>query len=251
MSIIRVVSYQGNLTGHIPLEDLGTIKGLAPNFLVLPEHFFTNDAKNFMEVAQKAQECKDYLISISNELKCAVVGGTIIEENTGGFYNVCYLVENGALRGRYAKCCPTEYEQAQGILPGEEMKLFCIYGASIGILICSDVLDENNFNVMGELLADIIFVPAISPFKEETEKEKFERDEKIFVEGALHSRSYVVKTCGVGTIFGSPLQGRSLVAAPWGIIARVHPNEEHATRIMDAELDMEKIWAYQRSYTVR
>ena len=67
----------------------------------------------------------------------------------------------------------------------------------------------------------------------------------------MNSRSYIVKVCGIGRIFGKRLQGRSLVAAPWGVLTRVSPREEQSKHILNVELDMEKIWAYQRSYTVR
>lgn len=251
MSTLRVVLYQEKLCGEVDPQDIPVIRNFSPDFFVLPEHFFTKDAKDFASVAGYAQENRDYLLSLSKKISCAVIGGSIIEQESDELYNVCYIADEGVFKGRYVKCNPSREEAKQGVLPGAEMKLYSVKGASIGILICGDVLDEHNFHTMGELLPDIVFVPAVSPYKKETEDEKFARDENIFVQGAENSRSYVIKVCGVGSIFGHPIQGRSLVAAPWGIITRVSSAEENLKHILAVELDLEKLWAYQRSYTVR
>lgn len=251
MPIIKVVLYQEILCGKVLPGDIEIIKGMVPDFFVLPEYFFINGAKDFAAAALLVKENKEYISFLSKELQCTIIAGTMIEQQPEGFYNVCYIAKDGIIKGRYIKCNPTPDELRGGILPGVEMRLYSVNGVSLGILICSDVLEAHNFHTMGELLSDIVFVPSISPYREETEEEKFARDEQIFVEGAMNSRSYIVKVCGIGSIFDKRLQGRSLVAAPWGVLTRVSPHEEHTKHILNVELDMEKIWAYQRSYTVR
>lgn len=251
MPVKKVVLYQELLCGKVADSDINLIKGMAPDFFVLPEYFFINGAKDFTSAASSAKENKEYLCSLSKELQCTIVGGTMIEFQPDGLYNVCYVAKDGIIKGRYAKCNPTPDERREGVLPGDEMRVYSISGVSLSVLICSDVLESHNFHTMGEMLSDMVFVPSISPYREETEEEKFSRDEQIFVEGAMNSRSYVVKVCGIGKIFEKRLQGRSLVAAPWGILTRVPPDEEHTKQILNVELDMEKIWAYQRFYTLR
>jgi len=53
--------------------------------------------------------------------------------------------------------------------------------------------------------------------------------------------AYVVKTCGVGNLFGKPRQGRSLIAAPWGILKRVDYYSEMSPCILTEILDIAEL----------
>lgn len=94
---------------------------------------------------------------------------------------------------------------------------------------------------------DIIFVPTTSPFRgDETVKEKYARDHDIFVRGAALSGAYIVKCCAIGYLWGGRLQGRSLIAAPWGIISRINPEDESRERILSAILDIQELRDFRR-----
>jgi predicted amidohydrolase len=56
----------------------------------------------------------------------------------------------------------------------------------------------------------------------------------------------VIKTCGVGELFSHPLQGRSLVAAPWGIEQRVDISAEQDKRLLSVTLDLHDLRDFRR-----
>ena len=160
----------------------------------------------------------------------------------GGYANLSTVYHHGEIIGEYQKVNPLGREEERGIIPGKDYRVFDIQGVRIGILICADVLNPASFDRMRELGAEIIFAPTISPYREnDTVFEKLNRDTSIFVAGAQSARAYVVKTCGVGTIFGGPLQGRSGVFAPWGVLSRVPPDAEDQKMILTEYLDIDEI----------
>jgi predicted amidohydrolase len=57
----------------------------------------------------------------------------------------------------------------------------------------------------------------------------------------------VIKTCAVGSVYGGNLQGRSLIAAPWGeFLARVAPEQEHREQVLEAHLDLGRLADWRR-----
>jgi predicted amidohydrolase len=160
----------------------------------------------------------------------------------GGYANMSTVYHKGEIVGEYQKVNPLGREEERGIVPGREYRVFDVGGVRIGILICADVLNPVSFSEMNRLGAEIIFAPTVSPFLEkDTVFEKARRDAEIYVAGAQTARAFIVKTCGVGTIFGHPLQGRSAIFAPWGILSRVPPDGEQQKRILTEYLDIDEI----------
>ena len=100
--------------------------------------------------------------------------------------------------------------------------------------------------------ADLIFVPTISPLlMHDTPACKSERDESIFINGARLSGAFVIKTCGLGSIFGHRLNGRSMVAAPWGVIWQVSHESEQHPRIQSLILDIEELREFRKAAMIR
>jgi len=94
-----------------------------------------------------------------------------------------------------------------------------------------------------------VFIPTTSPYRpEDSLSQKHDRDQKYFVAGAEVAGAYVVKTCGAGSIFGHRLQGRSLIAAPWGVVNRVEPLDEDSVRILTETLDIAELREFRRRY---
>jgi len=168
-----------------------------------------------------------------------LIGGTLTERAAEGFYNTCYIFDSGNEIGFYRKVNPTSREQEAGVLKGDRFKIFELRGVRTGVLICADVLYESSFQEMSSLQCDIVFVPTASPLRAgETVEEKYGRDRSIFVEGARKLNCPVVKVCGVGTTFGHPIQGRSLIATPNGILKRAEPDEEQTSLVFLEELEI-------------
>jgi predicted amidohydrolase len=225
---------------HEPLSDqtLQELHTFKPDFVSLPEHYpLLKGLHDIHQAASVFIQRKRYLESVSAELSTVVVGGTLTESTAEGYYNTCYIFDSGNEVGSYRKVYPTAREQEAGVLKGSEFKMFEVHGIRVGVLICADVLFETSFKELLALRCEVVFVPTASPFRAgESVEEKFERDQSIFVEGARKLNCPVIKTCGVGTTFGHPIQGRSLIATPQGVLTRAEPHQENDQLILFATL---------------
>ena len=170
------------------------------------------------------------------------------EKVDSAIYNTCFVFRKGQKIASYRKQFPTEHELQRGITPGKKYIVFEIEGIRVGIMICADVLHEEAFRKLGKLKADIVFVPTVSPLRpHDTLEARAQRDHDIFIQGALLAKAYIVKTCGIGQIFGHTQNGRSLVAAPWGILWQVMPENEQQPRIQNIILDMDELREFRRT----
>nr|MBN2278372.1 carbon-nitrogen hydrolase family protein [candidate division Zixibacteria bacterium] len=241
--LIKIVQIQSRLGDMLTLEERLLVFKQRPDFICLPEYsLVASDMPDFVRSAMMIKENLAYLAGLSEALSTCLIGGSVVEGDEEGLYNSAYLFDRGCIIGRYRKLNPVSGEIDKGILPGDKIFVREIEGIRLGILICADALNVALFEKMREYRPDIIFIPTISSYlPEERKLEKFKRDNDIYVRAARESLAYIVKTCGVGLLFGKRLQGRSLVAAPWGILKRVEPHAELSTAIMTTILDIDEL----------
>jgi len=221
-----------------------------PDFVCFPEYWgaaaqMTGQA----DLAQAAEANLAAMARLSSELCCVVVGGTVVRCGGSGLLNVAPVFDSGHQIGAYAKTRPTDRERSHGIVAGSDYPTWMLGGLRVGIAICADCLDGTAFEIYGGQGIDLLFVPNASPYREgESPETKFERDETIFVAGAKRSGAYVIKTCGVGTLFGGRLQGRTLVAAPWGILHRVPPDQESRAQVITVNLSIDELREFRNRF---
>jgi predicted amidohydrolase len=221
-----------------------------PDLVCFPEYWGALAAmKGPEELAPKASAQLATMSRLSRELGCVVIGGTVVVRAASGLHNLAPLFDAGTRMGDYVKCHPTLRERARGIVPGALWPVWDLGFARIAVAICADCLHPETFVRMAQHKVDLLFVPNASPLRQgETPEEKFGRDESIFVAGARRAGAYVVKVCGVGSLFGGRLQGRSLVAAPWGILNRVPPSEEDRPRVVTADLSIDELREFRAHF---
>ncbi|MBI5868394.1 MAG: carbon-nitrogen hydrolase family protein [candidate division Zixibacteria bacterium] len=246
--MISVAALQFPLGGEITLDDRLHLIRHRPDFVCLPEYFFVRPTdQHYADGDGRIGEQIETLARLSRDLSCVVIGGTMAHPIDGGYANIATVFNRGVEIGSYQKMNPYGREETRGIIPGNEFKIFEVEGVRLGVLICADVLQPDSFAGMAEMAADVIVVPTVSPYREgDTVFEKDRRDVSIFVSGAQRAMAFVVKTCGVGTIFGGRLQGRSGIYAPWGILQRVPPNEESKKQILFEYLDIAEIREFRQ-----
>jgi predicted amidohydrolase len=237
---VRIAACQQTLKDPISTEMISQLQEFNPHFICLPEHYpLAEEIQNLEQAAELFLQRKRYLSEISRTLDTVVIGGTLTEKTAEGYYNTCYVFDRGHEIGFYRKVNPTSREQSAGVRPGNEFKIFELHELRVGVLICADVLFPASFSMLAALGGQIIFVPTASPYRPgETVEEKFERDRMIFLEGSKAAGAPLIKTCGVGTTFGHPIQGRSLIVTPEKIVARAEPHQEDSALILTAELDL-------------
>jgi predicted amidohydrolase len=238
--LVKIVAFQARMGQPLTLAERIYVFKQRPDFLCLPEYFLLgSDVANHTCAAQHRDEHLAWLTALSDDLDTCLIGGSVVEAVDNRLYNTCYLINRGLVLGRYRKRNPVAGELARGVSPGADTTVIEVDGVRVGLMICGDVFFPSMYDDLRDLNVDIIFIPTTSPFlPDDSPTARARRDEAYFLDGARRSGAYVVKTCGVGTLFGRPLQGRSLIAAPWGI---VRPADEAAldrVRILTEILDI-------------
>lgn len=246
---IKMALYQQKLIGRIPEDDFRRIGAERPDFVCLPEYFFVpEESEGHRAEASRAEAHLSTLQTWSRAWQTVLIGGSVVERNGEAIRNTCYVFDRGRLAGSYSKVNLFHGEVDSGLSPGTEYRAFDVGGLTIGVLICADVLNPHSFVEMNKMGCDIVFVPTTSPYKTESVETKFSRDSELFEAGAGLSQAYVAKCCAVGTIFGHPLQGRSLVASPEGIVQRVDPSRESEACLMVAEVSMSRLYHWRKEH---
>lgn len=246
--LVKVVAVQSEV-GRLPsLEEKIYIFKQRPDFVCLPEYcLFGPDDTDYHRAALRTRDHLNALSRLSADLSTCLIAGSVVEPDGDCLYNSSYLINRGNVLGRYRKQYPVESELRQGITPGRESVVFNIEGTIVAILICADVFYPQAYASAAARGADVIFIPTTSMFRpDDTAGQKRKRDEEYFLSGARESGSYVVKVCGVGEIFGKSLQGRSMIAAPWGVLTQVEMVGEQRRRILIATLDIDEVREFRR-----
>jgi nitrilase len=247
--LIKVVAVQTELGRPLSLEEKIYIFKQRPDFVCLPEYYqLTPDHPDYHRAALSTPEHLDYLAHLSSDLGTCLIGGTVIEPDGDRLYNTCFIINRGNRLAGYRKRYPVPGELHKGISPGNQVVVYDIEGVKIGLLICGDVFYPELYRELAVRGADVIFIPTTSLYRPaDSLSQKRQRDRRYFTSGAETAGAYVVKVCGVGSIFGKPLQGRSLVASPWGMISQVEPPSELGPRILTVTLDIDEIREFRQN----
>ncbi|MEE9554474.1 MAG: carbon-nitrogen hydrolase family protein [candidate division Zixibacteria bacterium] len=211
-----------------------------PDILALPEYYFVgyNDNSVLASCSRRDAILKR-LGEISSEMNCILIGGSVVENINGAFYNRSYMFDSGRILGHYDKIHPYDNEGRGLIKPGYEYKVFATRGIRIGIMICADVLYPDSFSNIRGLSPDLIFVPTTSPYREnESDMVKFNRDNRLYAIGAERARAAIFKVCASGQIAGHRLQARSLVATPGRVEWRNQPEFEDKSALIITRLEI-------------
>ncbi|MCP4685790.1 MAG: carbon-nitrogen hydrolase family protein [bacterium] len=241
--LIKVVAVQSRMGQKLSLSEKIHIFKERPDFVCLPEYsLMDRSITDYHRAALLYREHLDYLIGLSEELRTCLIAGTVVEPEDDRLYNACYVINRGLVLGRYRKRYPVEGERRKGIAPGDRNLVVEVNGVRVGLMICGDVFFPHLYGELGEEQADVIFVPTTSAYRpEDTVSRKKDRDNTYFQSGSGAAGAYVVKVCSVGRIFDMELHGRSLIAAPWGMLRRVDFTAESNPRILSEILDIAEL----------
>ncbi len=252
--ILRVAAVQWRAGDALP--DTPRWTWSAAQIVAFPEYFRCGgDIRSHEDAALRHDADVQACAALSRALgaRSTLVAGTLVAPRAdGAFENRAYVMEDGAIVGEYAKVHPMPGEIAHGITPGTRFRAFdTVHGVRLGVLICSDVLASDSFARIAKHAPDVIVIPTSSPLRpHDTIDEKHARDRDIFVAGARTARAFVVKVCTLGPLFdGHELQGRSLVAAPWGVSMRVPHGAEQRPAELVCDLNVTELHRWRARQT--
>jgi len=248
--LTKVVCVQAVVGHRLSLEEKLHILKQRPDFVCLSEYCLLDETVgDYRQAADRYTEYLTYFKKLSTELSACLIAGTVVEREDERLYNTSYVIDRGVIIGTYRKRYPVPGELSKGISPGDRPLYLTVDNIKIGVLICGDVFYPALYDEMGQTGVDIVFVPTTSLYRpDDSLSQKRYRDRKYFIDGAERVGGYVVKVCGVGQVFGKPLQGRSLMTAPWGILTQVSLFEEADQRTLAVTLDITEVREFRRKY---
>ncbi len=229
---LRIGIHQAQPGSGVTAAERARYRETGVQVLVFPEYFWVRpEDRDHRDVAGHYEDDLAALAALSEVAEWLVVGGTVVEPGGDALYNACPVFLAGREVGRYRKMHLMPGEARHGVTPGKRFTIVEAFGLRLAPVICADVLYPDTFARVAELEPDLILAPMSSPFRpEDPFTDKDARDRDIFLAGAARARAPIVKAGGMGTLFGRPLQGRSLVATPREILFRTPVEEESERR---------------------
>jgi len=214
-----------------------------PAFIALPEYFSVpNNMKHFdsaEKISKKTyEETMKFLAETSKEFpNIYVLGGTVLEEANGKFYNTSTLWRNGSLIGKYRKRNPINAELKAGVSRGNKPAAFTTEYCIVGMLVCADMFDPPTIKAVVDLGAELVFLP-VAAMGTHPHVKGHPLSEKLATENGV----YLVK---VGNVSSSARGGRSAFITPWGI--EQEASDAVKDSVMTIDFDMQKLREYQKS----
>jgi predicted amidohydrolase len=234
-------SLKGNLKAAATAVHKAAVQ--KPAFIALPEYFSVpNNMENFTSAEKISREtCAEtlrFLADISKELPYIyILGGTVLEEDAGRFYNVSTLWRNGMLVGKYRKRNPINAELKAGVSRGDKPAVITTDHCRVGMLVCADMFDSPTVKAVVGLGAELVFLP-VAAMGTHPHVTGHPLTEKLATENGI----YVVK---VGNVSSNARGGRSAFITPWGI--EQEASDAVKDSVMTIDFDVQKLREYRKS----
>jgi omega-amidase len=233
-----------NIEGNLKAAESAVLKAAKqkPVLMALPEYFTVpNCMSDFTDAAKISQETSnqtlDFLEGLSAKIgNIYLLGGTVLEEDGGKYYNTSTLWRNGKLIAKYKKINPIQAEIKAGVARGDQPLAVDTEIGKIGMLVCADSFDPVLAKKVAQLGAEIISLPVAAMGSHPIVKGH------PLTEGI--ARDYGVFVLKVGNVCSNMRGGRSAIIAPWGILGEVTDAPEDS--VLTVDLDMERLKEYRK-----
>jgi predicted amidohydrolase len=136
-----------------------------PALIALPEYFTVPNCMADFTSAQRISketctETLNLLQKISDQIAdIYLLGGTVLEEDNGKYYNTSTLWKNGYLLAKYQKINPIQAEIKAGVAKGKLPVVIKTEIGKIGLLVCADMFDPVLVKQTADLGAEIFSLP--------------------------------------------------------------------------------------------
>jgi len=236
---------RNSLKGNLEAAATAVCKAASqkPAFIALPEYFSVpHNMERFTSAEKISKETYNetirFLAEISKESpNIYILGGTVLEEDHGAFYNTSTLWRNGSLIGKYRKRNPISAEFKAGVSRGDKPAVYTTDHCKVGMLVCADMFDSPTIKAVVDLGAELVFLP-VAAMGTHPHVKGHPLTEKLATENGI----YLVK---VGNVSSSARGGRSAFITPWGI--EQEASDAVKDSIMTIDFDMEKLRKYRKN----
>ena len=212
-----------------------------PVLIALPEYFTVPCCMaEFADAPKISKEtCSatlDFLQKISKEIgNTYLLGGSVLQEDNGKYYNTSTLWQNGTLIAKYKKINPIQIELDAGVSKGNTPLVLDTEIGRLGMIVCADSFDPELVRKVAELGAEIVTLPVAAMGNHPVVK-GHPLTEAI-------AKQYGMFILKIGNVSSNMRGGRSAIIAPWGILGEVTDAPQDS--ILTVELDMEQLKTYR------
>jgi len=212
-----------------------------PALIALPEYFTVpNCMAHFTDAAKISRETCNKTLDFLQETSAKIgsiylLGGSVLHEDCGKYYNTSTLWRNGMLLAKYKKINPIQAEVQAGVSRGCTPMVLDTDLGRLGMIVCADTFDPALVKKVAELGAEIVTVPVAAMGTHPTVKGH------PLTEGI--ARDYGMFILKVGNVSSNMRGGRSAIIAPWGILGEVTDAPEDS--VLTADLDMTRLQEYR------
>jgi predicted amidohydrolase len=214
-----------------------------PAFIALPEYFSVpNNMEHFNSAEKISQETYEETMKFLAETSKTIqgiylLGGTVLEEDNGTFYNTSTLWRNGKLIGKYRKRNPINAELKAGVSCGNKPAVYTTEHCTVGMLVCADMFDPPTVKAVVDWGAELVFLP-VAAMGTHPHVKGHPLTEKLATDNGI----YVVK---VGNVSSNARGGRSAFITPWGI--EQEASDAVKDTVMTIDFKMHKLKEYRKS----
>jgi omega-amidase len=212
-----------------------------PALIALPEYFTVpNCMADFTDAQEISQETCDKTLNFLQEISKKIgdiylLGGSVLQEDNGKYYNTSTLWKNGVLLARYKKINPIQAEIKAGVAKGNTPLVVDTEIGKLGMIVCADTFDPPLVKKVADMAAEIVTLPVAAMGTHPTVKGH------PLTEGI--ARDYGFFILKVGNVCSNMRGGRSAIIAPWGVLGEVTDAPEDS--VLTADLDMERLRKYR------
>jgi len=213
-----------------------------PAIIALPEYFTVpNCMADFTDAQKISHETSTKTIQFLQEVSTTIseiylLGGTVLQEDKGKYYNTSTLWKNGQLIAKYKKINPIKAEIAAGVSRGAQPLVVATDLGKIGMIVCADSFDPSLVKKVASLGAEIVSLPVAAMGTHPVVKGH------PLTEGI--AREYGMFVLKVGNVCSNMRGGRSAIIAPWGLLGEV--SDAPKDSVLTAELDMHRLKEYRK-----
>jgi predicted amidohydrolase len=213
-----------------------------PAIIALPEYFTVpNCMADFTDAATISHETAAKTLTFLQEISKTIndvylLGGTVLLEDSGKYYNTSTLWRNGKLLAKYKKINPIKAEIKAGVARGNEPVVLDTELGRLGMIVCADTFNPELMKEVASLGAEIVSLPVAAMGTHPTVKGH------PLTQGIAHDYGFFVLK--VGNVCSNMRGGRSAIIAPWGILGEVADAPEDS--VLTAELDMKRLREYRK-----
>ncbi len=208
---------------------------------VLPEYFYRRpDGPPDHEALAGLEWVADEVRAASSQTAGALVA-TVPEREGEALFNTAVVAEGGEIVHRQRKLRPTLPEREAGIQPTDALDTVKVQGIELGVLVCADVLALDVLARMRSHEPDVVAVPVLSRYREHDPTQAARTS--VFVARSWDLGAYVVKAGGHAA---PDIVGRSLITAPWGVLASARGPFEDA--LLQAPFDGDALAEARRPF---